>query len=254
MGGKQSIEQNLNLESVTKSVQKQFTENKAVSKVSGTNVQSLKLKIGVADGCPITTNQKITSKVVSKTENMGKVAAEMSSKVANDLQQKADAALEKVSGFLSTDIGSKQDIKQNINTKIKNITEKTMSVKNMSEAIASSVNVQGQTLEIGYCGPKTKINLNQDITSELAAKAVVKTVTDAILKDEYVNKVVQDIGAKQKMENRGPFESIGAMFGSVYSVAVCAIICCIIIAVLGAGVMMMGGGGSGGGGGYNQGY
>lgn len=259
MGGKQSVEKEMNIESITKSIQKQFTENKAVSKVSGTNVQSLKLDFGILRGCGVVTNQKITSKVVSKTNNMGKVAADMSAKVANDLKQKADDQIEKSAGFLSTDFGSKQDVKTKVNTKIENITEKTMTTKNMSEAIASSVNVQGQTVNIKYaeCRPGEKLEFNQDITSDLAAKAVMKTVTDAIFKDEYINKLVNETKTKATMKSDGPFESIGNMFkgifGNMYSVIICAIVGCLILLAVAAAAVgsgMSGEGAGGGAGGY----
>lgn len=223
---------------LNKQVYNNLTENSASASASGTNVQKLDIDIGMAIGCPITTNQKISSKVVSATKNMAQTVVDMKGEIANSLKQAADAKLESVSGAGSTNVGSKTDVSTKMNQSITNVVDKTITTKNMSETIASSVNIQGSKLKIGVIkciDGVGGLDMTQDITSDLAATAVTDALTKALMADSFINEIAQEQSTESKVENRGPLESAGAMlsgiFGAMtYIYALCACVCCVAIA------------------------
>jgi len=244
MGNKQSISQDFDMKTLNKQVYKNLTKNSSKSSASGTNVQKLNIKVDINDGCPIKTNQKISSKVISSTKNMPTTIVEMKGEIANNLKQAADAKLKTVSGALSTNFGGSTKMNQKINQSIQNVVDKTITTENMSESIASSVNIQGSNLEIGLLrcrDGKGGIDMSQDITSELAANAVTEALTKNLMQDKFINKVSQAGKGEVVVENRGPLESAGAMISGIFGAMtyLYAIIGCIVCVAIGAVLYLM---------------
>tara|TARA_R110000851_G_scaffold235288_4_gene387863 strand:- start:24 stop:836 length:813 start_codon:yes stop_codon:yes gene_type:complete len=233
MGNKQSITQDFNMSSLNKSIQTSLSENSAKASASSENAAMLQIKIGRSKNCPITTSQKISSKTVSSTKNMSETLTDMKSDITNELQQTADSKLKNLSGALSTEYGSKTALNQKVNTSIKNVVEKTLSAQNISDTLASSANIIGGKIEIGFmeCSDGKGLDMTQDITSELVATAVTDSLAKNLLADKTLTKVAQSAEAVSVVEKRGPLESAGAMlsgiFGSLtYIYALCACVFC----------------------------
>jgi hypothetical protein len=238
MGNKQSISQDFNLKAVNKAVYNQVTKNSAKGEAAGFNTQSLNIDVGINDGCPIKTNQKISSKVVSSTKNMPKTIVDMKGEIANDMKQAAGAKLKSMTGALSTNFGSKSTVKQKINQTIENVVNKTITTENMTESIAKSVNIQDGNLKVKFMrcrDGKGGIDMTQDITSELAANAVTDALTKSLMQDKFVNKIAQEQKAESVVENTGPIQDLGnaisGIFGSLTAIyAICGLVVCLAIA------------------------
>ena len=218
MGNKQSIAQDFNMSSVNKSIQTSLSENSAKASASSENAAMLNIKVGRSKNCPITTSQKISSKTVSSTSNMSETLTDMKTDITNQLQQAADSKLKNLSGALSTEYGSKTALNQKVNTSIKNVVEKTLSSENISETLASSANIIGGNIEIGFmeCSDGKGLDMTQDITSELVATAVTDALTKNLVADKTLTKIAQSAEAISSVEKRGPLESAGAMISSIF--------------------------------------
>ena len=239
MGNKQSIRQDFNMNVLNKNIQTSLTKNSAKASASGVNVAKMNIKVGYSKNCPIIANQKISSKVVSSSTTMAETLADMKTDITSQLQNQADAKMKQMSGALSTNIGSKSSLKQKVNTSIKNVVEKTMSTENLSETVASSANIVGNNIEIGYmeCQDGKGLDLTQDITSELVASAVTDALTKNLAKDKVLTEASNAAKAESVMENRGPLESAGAMISGIlgaytYIVALVACVMCVACAGL----------------------
>ena len=239
MGNKQSIRQDFNMNVLNKNIQTSLTKNSAKASASGVNVAKMNIKVGYSRNCPMITNQKISSKVVSSSTTMAETLADMKTDITSQLQNQADAKMKQMSGALSTNIGSKSSLKQKVNTSIKNVVEKTMSTENLSETVASSANIVGNNIEIGYmeCQDGKGLDLTQDITSELVATAVTDALTKNLAKDKVLTEASNAAKAESVMENRGPLESAGAMISGIlgaytYIVALVACVMCVACAGL----------------------
>ena len=238
MGNKQSISQDFNMKTINKSVYSQLNKSSVKGEAAGFNSQTLNIDIEMNDGCPITTNQKISSKVVSSTDNMPKTIVDMKGEIANKMKAAADAKLKSETGAGATAIGNKATVKTKMNTTIENIVNKTLTVENMTESIARSVNIQGGNLTIGLLrcrNGKGGIDMTQDISSELAANAVTDSLTDALMQDKFVNEIAQEQKAVSEVKATGPIQDLGnaisGIFGSLTAIyAICGLVCCLIVA------------------------
>ena len=238
MGNKQSISQAFNMDVLNKSIQTSLTQNSAKASASGVNVAKMVVEVAESRYCPIIANQKINSKVVSSTDTMAETLNDMTSSITTNLQNKADAKLSSLTGAGSTAIGNSTKVKQDVNTTIKNIVEKTMSTENLSETIASSVNIVDNKVKIGFmeCREGQKgLDLTQDITSELVATAVTDALTTNLADDKLISDTANVIGAINESKATGPlqdlFSGISKVMGAyTYIVALCACLMCVLCA------------------------
>lgn len=233
MGGNSSkMSQALNMDVVNRAIFNQLTINSQKVSTTNTNIQVLRLNIEQLIECPITTGQVIDANTVSSTEFMPEQVSNMKNEIANDLKAAADAQLEKITGAFSTALGNKQDIKQEVNVQLENVVENTLTTENINQLITSTVNVQNEELNVKVCY-KSPINMTQDITSALVASAVTRALTTAISSNEYINKVATEAEALMKVEDRGPFESLGEMFKGMWlPIAISAVVSCVLLIVI----------------------
>ena len=258
MGNKQSIKQELGIDVINKKVTEQISKNSQTTAADAQNLNKLKLSIDTSIGCDITAAQTIDSEVVSTGELSSEIINDIQKEVSNDLQQNAGAVLEKVTGFLSTEMGSNSKVEQALSTKIENITKDVFSTENYNEVRANAVNINEGEIEIGYvdCNTGGQVDVSQDISSRVIAEALMDEVVDRIIEDKTLNAIAQSVDAENKVENRGPFESLGNMlFGSTTAMIGVVLICLISLsAFFGLLFFMMksdgNSGGSGGSGGF----
>ena len=244
MGNKQSISQDFNMDVLNKNIQTSLTKNSTKASATSVGVLKMGIKVGYSKNCPITVNQKISSKVISSTDTMAETLADMKTEITSQLQNQADAKMKSMSGALSTNVGSKTSLKQKVNTSIKNVVEKTMSTENLAETVASSANIVGNNIEVGYmeCVDGKGMDLTQDITSELVASAVVDALTENLAKDVVLTEASNKASAESVVENRGPMESAGAMISGIlgsYTYIVALVVCLMCVACAGLVYVLM---------------
>jgi len=254
MGNKQSIKQELGIDVINKKVTEQISMNSQTTAAEAQNLNKLKLSIDTSIGCGITAAQTIDSEVVSTGELSSEIINEIQKEVSNDLQQNAGAVLEKVSGFLSTAVGDNSKVEQVVNTKIENITKDVFKTENYNEVRANAVNINEGEIEIGYidCTTGGEVDVSQDISSRVIAEALMDEVVDRIIEDKTLNAISQSVDAENKVENRGPMESLGNMLFGSTTAMIGVVLCCLISLSAFFGLlyfMMKSDGGSGGSGG-----
>ena len=238
MGNKQSISQDFNLKAINKSVYNKLSESSVEAEAAGFNQQNMNVKLGMIDGCDVDVTQRIKSKVRTDVKNMPKEIVEMKGEIANKMKQAADAKLKSETGAGATAFGNSAKVKTKMNQTIENIVEKNITTDNMSKAMAKQVNIQGQDITIKFmrCREGQKgLNLEQDITSEVAANAVTDSLSKALMSDKFINDIAQTQKSESTVKATGPIQDLGnaisGIFGSLTAIyAICGLVCCLAIA------------------------
>jgi hypothetical protein len=235
-GGSQTIEQTFNLSAINKSIYNQVTTNTQKVSQSSTNIQSIGLNVkGSMIGCPFNATQKIKAESQTDVSMVPETILAMKNEITTQMQAGAQAAIEKSTEAGNLQFGDDQNVKQEINMAIENIVETTITTENLSEVIANAVNIQENVMNIGGdldCQGE-QITLGQDISAKLVTKAVMASLTEALIENKTTNQLVADAGASQKTENKGLADIIGTIFagltGPLIAVVVC--VCIIMLAV-----------------------
>ena len=220
MGNKQSINQAFDLKSVNKQIYEQLTTNESISEANNTNVQNMKVKIGVTgDNCENDFSQKIDAKTVSDTTAMPETLMDMKNQIQQKLETEASANIESMTGGFSTAFGNKQETTTKVKEEIENIMETTFETENITSTVANAVNIQDGEIYIGVQGNCTKgggIDFSQDIASEAVAQAVTAAITKGLQDNQVISDVLAEAEDSITAENRGPMESLGAMFQGMW--------------------------------------
>jgi hypothetical protein len=119
---------------------------------------------------------------------------------------------------------------------IENIVDTTITTENLSEVISNAVNIQENVMNIGGdldCQGE-QITLGQDISAKLVTKAVMASLTDALIENKTTNTLVADLGATQKTENKGLADIVGTFFEGItgpikYALIACVLMICVVI-------------------------
>jgi hypothetical protein len=79
-----------------------------------------------------------------------------------------------------------------------------------------------------------QITLGQDISAKLVTKAVMASLTDALIENKTTNQLVADLGASQKTENKGLADIVGTFFEGItgpikYALIACVLMICVVI-------------------------
>lgn len=264
MGGSKSqmVQQFFNINAVNETITNQVTTNRTTVSASQTNIQKLSIIIaGSVVGCDIKMNQKIAANNVSTVESAVETVVDMKSDIQNTMEQSAEANMAMLTelGSLSDLVGeSNQDIRQEINTTIRNVVETNITEENITELMAEQVNIQKSELIIGGnfdCrGGRGTIDASQDVVAQLTATAVGNMLTEKLMENSMVNAVTQSAAASVSQESSGfatIVDSVGGAISGIIdsSTGVFWIIGCVICLVLMGvvGFMMTSGGGGGGG-------
>lgn len=235
-GGSQTIEQTFNLSAINKSIYNQVTTNTQKVSASSTNIQSIGLNVkGSMIGCPFNATQKIKAETQTDVSMVPETILAMKNEITTEMQAGAQAAIEKSTEAGNLQFGDDQNVKQEINMAIENIVETTITTENLSEVIANAVNIQENVMNIGGdldCQGE-QITLGQDISAKLVTKAVMTSLTDALIENKTTNKLVADAGASQKTENKGLADIIGTIFAGMTGplIASAVVVCIIMVAV-----------------------
>jgi len=236
-GGSQTIEQIFNLSAVNKSIYEQITTNTQKVSQSSANIQTITLNVkGGMIGCPFSASQKISSNKQIDVSMIPETVLAMKNEITTEMQAGAQAAIEKATEAGNLQFGDEQDVKQEINMAIENVVDTTITTKNLSEVISSYVNIQDEGLNVGgdldclgY-----EINFAQEITEKIATKAIMTSLTDALIENKTINNFKSNLDASQKTENKGLADIIAKFFEGItgpikYALIACVLMICIVI-------------------------
>lgn len=254
-GGKQSIKQSIDIKSSTTIIEKNIQENTQKVQASATANNKLKVKIGDVVGCNLDFTQKATADAQSSATQSIDSIMQSKQEVANDMKSKVAAAMEKSTQAGNFQFGDKSnteiDIKKDIDTTIENVFEK----KNLQDVVGNAVATNEAEIEIGNydCTLGGQLDLTQDASAKVAATAVMADMTKKLMETKSINKLAEEIDAKQKTENKGAAEVvdsvgdaaagiIGAATGPMKYAMIAAVVGCIVCGLIIAMMSMSKGG------------
>lgn len=236
-GGSQSIEQTFNMSAINKSIFEQVTTNTQKVSASSTNIQSIGLNVkGSMIGCPFNATQKIKAETQTDVSMVPETILAMKNEITTEMQAGAQAAIEKATEMGNFQIGDKQNLTQNVSMAIENVVDTTITTENLSEVISNAVNIQENVMNIGGdldCQGE-QITLGQDISAKLVTKAVMASLTDALIENKTTNSLIANLGGSLKTENKGLADIVGTFFEGItgpikYALIACVLMICVVI-------------------------
>lgn len=242
-GGSQSIRQSIDIKSTTSILEKNIQKNSQKVQAAATAANKLKVKLGDVVGCNLDFTQKATADAQSSATSAIESIAESKQEIANDMKSKVAAALEKTSEAGNFQFGDKSnteiDIKKDIQTTVENVFEK----ENLQSVVGNAVATNEAEIEIAKfdCTVAGQLDVTQDASAKVAAAAVMGDVTKKLMETSSIAKVVDEVDAKQKTENKGAADVvdsagdaaagiIGAATGPMqYAIIAVVIVCCLLM-------------------------
>ena len=237
-GGSQSIRQSIDIKSTTSILEKNIQKNTQKVQAAATAANKLKVKLGDVVGCNLDFTQKATADAQSSATSSIESIAESKQEIANDMKSKVAAAMEKSTQAGNFQFGDKSnteiDIKKDIQTTVENVFEK----ENLQSVVGNAVAVNSAKIQIGNmdCTLGGELNFEQDASAKVAATAVMGDVTKKLMETSSINKVIEEVEAKQKTENKGAAEVVDSagdaaakVIGAAGMAAYAPIIACVLI-------------------------
>lgn len=225
MGNKQSMVTDIVNNASMTLTNDYVTKNVLNTDVSSTNIQDLTINIGIADGCPISTVQKISSKVSVKTEINQDQTKEFQAKLKGSLESALEQSSKMVNGLGAMTGGNTQDIKASIRNTINQSIINRVTTENIMNTAVNAINIQSGKLNMAVCR-NSPISMEQGIESNVVAQNILTQITEDILKNEMIAESKATSKQTATMENIG-FEAIAN--ASVYCFAALAVVCCVAI-------------------------
>jgi hypothetical protein len=237
MGNSQSIVTDV-VNNATMTLSNDFvSKNVLNTSVNSTNVQDLTINIGVADGCPISTVQKISSSVSVKSAIDSTQTKQFASSMQSSLETALDQSSKMVNGLGAMTGGNSQDVSASIRNTINQSVSNRVTSENIMNTAVNSLNIQSGKLNMAVCR-NSPISMTQGIESNVVAQNLLTQITEDILKNEYVANTKTTVKQSTDMKNTG-FEAL--FEGLMYSSASLFCTLCILAVVAAAA-----GGGSAG--------
>lgn len=259
MGSNQSS----SVKQVTEVLSKNVTNivSKQAQNTSGTqiNINSISVVFGEKSdisGCSITGTQRIKGSQTIDAISQYQSTSDIQNLISSAVDATATQNQKAVSEFLSTTFGN-----QNSSTDIRNTLQNTIE-NNITNENTQDIKAMVQNLNDGKweflgkvkCGANGKIDISQEIVMEQFVKAVTGLATEALMKNEEINKAVTKTETSQTAENKGIGDAISkALSGWAMMLLIPLIIIVVLIVFLpkilnssGAKSLLAGKGGSGG--------
>lgn len=252
-GGSQSVRQSIDIKSTTSILEKNIQTNSQKVQAAATANNSIEASVGFNPmtgepgniiGCSLNFEQTATADAQSSATSAIESIAESKQEIANDMKSKVAAALEKTSEAGNFQFGDKSnteiDIKKDIQTTVENVFEK----ENLQSVVGNAVAVNSAKIQIGNmdCTLGGELNFEQDASAKVAATAVMGDVTKKLMETSSIAKVIDEVDAKQKTENKGAadvIDSAGEAASSIIGAAGMAAYAPLIACVLICGSMIM---------------
>ena len=252
-GGSQSVRQSIDIKSTTSILEKNIQTNSQKVQAAATANNSIEASVGFNPmtgepgniiGCSLNFEQTATADAQSSATSAIESIAESKQEIANDMKSKVAAALEKTSEAGNFQFGDKSnteiDIKKDIQTTVENGFEK----ENLQSVVGNAVATNEAEIEIAKfdCTVAGQLDVTQDASAKVAATAVMGDVTKKLMETSSIAKVVDEVDAKQKTENKGAadvIDSAGEAASSIIGAAGMAAYAPLIACVLICGSMIM---------------
>ena len=252
-GGSQSVRQSIDIKSTTSILEKNIQTNSQKVQAAATANNSIEASVGInpmtgepgfITGCSMNFKQTAVADAQSSATSAIESIAESKQEIANDMKSKVAAALEKTSEAGNFQFGDKSnteiDIKKDIQTTVENVFEK----ENLQSVVGNAVAVNSAKIQIGNmdCTLGGELNFEQDAAAKAAATAVMGDVTKKLMETSSIAKVIDEVDAKQKTENKGAadvIDSAGEAASSVIGAYGMAMYAPLIACVLICGSMIM---------------
>ena len=239
MGNKQSISQELKMESVTENIFSSLTTNSQDISSTNNNINEMMVELKNISGCGVTLAQNIDAKTTSDGSQSQETITNMSTEVANEMAGNAKSAIESETGSMSTAFGDKAETSVKVEQLVKNIVKQEMVSENMQKIVASAANINDGVLTIDgmSCRPGEGIDFSQDITSQVTAQAVADALVEAVRKDASIGKFLAETEALNKKKSTGLLQDFGTAISGILGAAtwiyaISGIVLCIICAAL----------------------
>ena len=246
-GGSQSIRQSIDIKSTTSILEKNIQTNSQKVQAAATANNSIEASVGInpmtgepgfITGCSMNFKQTAVADAQSSATSAIESIAESKQEIANDMKSKVAAALEKTSEAGNFQFGDKSnteiDIKKDIQTTVENVFEK----ENLQSVVGNAVAVNSAKIQIGNmdCTLGGELNFEQDAAAKAAATAVMGDVTKKLMETSSIAKVIEEVEAKQKTENKGAAEVVDSagdaaakVIGAAGMAAYAPLIACVLI-------------------------
>ena len=248
-GSKSSSTSTIDISTLNKSVSNYLNENSASATAQSSNFQNLSMSIGnMCGGCDIDASQNISSTVQAVASLTAENVQSIKSALMASANTQIDQAAAAQTGAFAPPIGggSSSATTSNYKNSVQNIVENNMTVKNVTDAYASSFNSQNKTITINSCGncgnsqdtTQATLNASQNIVSDLAAKAIVNTVASQISNLDTTSTTTTGVKQSSTSKVSGLDDVINALGNllagcglaalSVYAgpILLCLLICC----------------------------
>lgn len=246
-GGSQSIRQSIDIKSTTSILEKNIQKNSQKVQAAATANNSIEASVGINPktgemgniiGCNMNFKQTATADAQSSATSAIESISESKQEIANDMKSKVAAAMEKSTQAGNFQFGDKSnteiDIKKDIQTTVENVFEK----ENLQSVVGNAVAVNSAKIQIGNmdCTLGGELNFEQDASAKVAATAVMGDVTKKLMETSSINKVIDEVEAKQKTENKGAAEVVDSagdaaakVIGAAGMAAYAPIIACVVL-------------------------
>ena len=196
-----------------------------------TNAQDLVINIGIADGCPISTSQKIKSSVTVKQSIDQNATKDLGQKLNANLENALSQNSKMINGLAGAG-GNEQDVRASIRNTINQSIQTRVTNENIQNIATSSVNLQSGKLNLAVCR-NSPIRMEQGIESDVVAQNLLSQITDDILKNEMIASAKNTVTQTAFMENKGLESIAGACAGSSAIIGVVLLLGCVAMMAMG---------------------
>lgn len=218
--------------------------------VSGevTNVQNM--NFSNADlYCNATHRQSINSemKLVNKMDNNTRI--QMLNNITNELKKELKSQFEKKSGFGAIPAGNK--LANDMETKVKNLLETNIKLKNINKTIAKLNNLQNMNIKdikIDPCGlslasklaeklndgriytnaqkqcKNNDCNFDQSLIVRLVAESISSNIIETLSTNQTLTKLAKKLDSKVKITEEGPLDQLFKFLGSAYGMLIAGLV------------------------------
>ena len=245
MGSSQSSSVKQTVEILNKSMTNMVTKNTNSASAKNTNSNSFEIILGEKSDveCDITVGQRIKAKQAVKVMAKFKSEADLQTQMKTALKNSVDQASKSTQEALALSIGV-QNSKQEINQKISNIVETSITNETVNEVNGFLDNFNKGILEIKgklKCSPGKGIVVDQDIVTD----QIVELLSEALIGNKITTTTDSVTAADSKQvltsDQKGPidaiFKGIGSLFTGPIMVIGAIIILIAIIGIIGKMVM-----------------
>lgn len=210
MGNSSSTTNLIKNETNMKMTQNFTTNNITETSASSTNTQTIRLKFGYADGCPVDAEQSIISKVTVKAKLDNQAVIEFKNSLEASVQETLKQNASMVSGFAAATGGNETEAMNDVQNIVNEVIDQSVTTNNIQKVCASSFNSQSGELTMDYC-KNSPIKFKQTIVSEIIAENILNNVQNALMENSTIAGIVAHVDQTSSQENKGLNDLVDSM-------------------------------------------